>query len=89
MTLKTRIIYNPTAGPWDMTRSLKRLALYLDKSNWATELIQTSYPGDATFYARQAAEQGAEIVLVAGGDGTINEAVNGLVETPTVLASFR
>ncbi|TFG73788.1 MAG: diacylglycerol kinase family lipid kinase [Anaerolineales bacterium] len=85
MALKTRIIYNPTAGPWDMTRSLKRLALYLDKSGWSTELIQTAYPGDATFYARQAAEQGVELVLVAGGDGTINEAVNGLVDSPTVM----
>jgi len=68
-----------------MTRSLKRLSSYLAKSGWETELIQTAYPGDATSHARQAAEEGAELVLVAGGDGTINEAVNGLVHTPTVL----
>jgi diacylglycerol kinase (ATP) len=85
MAFKTRIIYNPTAGPWDMNRSLKRLSLYLDKSGWETDLIQTAYPGDATYHARQAAEEGTDLVLVAGGDGTINEAVNGLVGTPAVM----
>jgi YegS/Rv2252/BmrU family lipid kinase len=85
MALKTRLIYNPTAGPWDMNRALNRLSLYLSKSGWETELIQTAYPGDATLRARQAAEEGADLVLVAGGDGTINEVVNGLVHTSTAM----
>jgi diacylglycerol kinase (ATP) len=85
MTVKTRVIYNPTAGPWDMKRSLNRLSLYLEKSGWQTELVQTAYPGDATIQARQAAEDGTDLVLVAGGDGTINEVVNGLVHTHTAM----
>ena len=85
MAFKTRVIYNPTAGPWDMNRSLRRLSLYLDKSGWETDLIQTAYPGDAAIQARQAAEDGIELVLVAGGDGTINEVVNGLVHTSTAM----
>jgi hypothetical protein len=31
MKYKTLLIYNPTAGPWDMTRTLKRLAEYMYK----------------------------------------------------------
>lgn len=68
-----------------MTRSLKRLATHLGKSGWQTELVKTEQPGDATTQARAAAEQGADIVLIAGGDGTINEAVNGLSGTSTAM----
>ncbi|HNT73657.1 MAG TPA: diacylglycerol kinase family lipid kinase [Anaerolineae bacterium] len=85
MSYQTLLIYNPTAGPWDMTRALKRLAADLSKSGWNTELVQTEQPGDASHYARQAVEAGCDIVLIAGGDGTINEAVNGVVGSPTAL----
>lgn len=85
MSYKTLLIYNPTAGPWDMTGVLKRLATYLNKSGWQIDLIQTQQPGDATRYAKDAAETGKDMVLVAGGDGTINETVNGLVNSNTVM----
>jgi diacylglycerol kinase (ATP) len=85
MSYKTTLIYNPTAGPWDMTRSLKRLATYLGKSGWQTELVTTERSGDATTQARAAAEQGADVVLIAGGDGTTNEAANGLSGTSTAM----
>lgn len=85
MNYQTLLIYNPTAGPWDMTRALKRLAAYLDKAGWNTEIVQTEQPGDATRYARQAVNAGCDIVLVAGGDGTINEAVNGVVNSDAAL----
>lgn len=85
MNYQTLLIYNPTAGPWDMTRVLKRLAADLDKSGWNTDLVQTEHPGDATRYATQAVKAGCDIVLVAGGDGTIHEAVNGVVGSDAVL----
>lgn len=85
MMYKTTLIYNPTAGPWDMTRPLKRLAAYLSKAGWQTELVQTARQGDAVHHAREAAAQGVDLVLVAGGDGTVNEAVNGLCNTSTTL----
>jgi diacylglycerol kinase (ATP) len=85
MKYKTLLIYNPTAGPWDMTRTLKRLAEYMYKCGWEMDLVQTAQPGDATHYARRAVEDGLDIVLVAGGDGTINETVNGLAGAPTAL----
>jgi diacylglycerol kinase (ATP) len=85
MTMKTVLIYNPTAGPWDMLRPLKRLSAYLRTCGWDTELVQTQQEGDAGRYAREGAERNATMVLVAGGDGTINEVANGLTGTDTVL----
>lgn len=85
MALRTLLIYNPIAGPWDMTRVLKRLAEELHTHGWHIELVETHKPGDATWYARQATRDGLDLVLVAGGDGTINEAVNGVVGSNTIL----
>ncbi len=68
-----------------MTREMKRLAKDLGRHGWKVELIQTQHQGDARRYARLAAQDKADIVLAAGGDGTINEVVNGLVGTETIL----
>ncbi|MEY3277006.1 MAG: Diacylglycerol kinase catalytic domain, partial [Verrucomicrobiota bacterium] len=40
-------------------------------------LLATRGPGDAVALARQAGEAGADVVVAAGGDGTVNEVVNG------------
>jgi YegS/Rv2252/BmrU family lipid kinase len=85
MTCKTTLIYNPAAGPRDVTRALKRLATYLARSGWQTELVQTDGPGHAPAQARAAALQGADVVLIAGGDGSINETAQGLSGTTTAL----
>ncbi|HEU4901091.1 MAG TPA: diacylglycerol kinase family protein [Actinomycetota bacterium] len=51
------------------------------------ELLQTGHPGQATELAAQAvAELGCEVVAVLGGDGTVNEVVNGLRDTDVALA---
>ena len=47
--------------------------------------IATSGPGHAGEIARQEVERGAELILVAGGDGTINEAVNGMANSDVPL----
>lgn len=50
------------------------------------EIEATRQAGEATALAREAARRGMDAVWVAGGDGTVNEAVNGLVGTETALA---
>ena len=49
------------------------------------ELVATTGPGDATRISADAARQGVSDVIVAGGDGTINEALQGLVGTSARL----
>ncbi len=85
MAYKVLLIYNPTAGPWDMTRTLNRLASYLQGHGWQIELATTEQAGDATWYAQQAARSAFDLVLVAGGDGTINEVANGMAGSNTAM----
>jgi diacylglycerol kinase (ATP) len=83
--MNARLIYNPTAGPRDVRRGLKRVRALLRRRGWSVEIDLTEKPGDATALSRAAARDGYDAVIVAGGDGTINEAVNGLVGTQTAL----
>jgi len=49
------------------------------------EMVETSRRGHAARLARGAANEGVDVVVVMGGDGTLNEAANGLVDTDTAL----
>ncbi|MGI8937438.1 MAG: diacylglycerol/lipid kinase family protein [Iamia sp.] len=51
-------------------------------------LVETQRRDHATRLARGAAAEGADVVVVLGGDGTLNEAANGLVGTSTALATL-
>ncbi len=55
---------------------------------WDVERVPTQGAGDATRLAREAALQGYDMVVAAGGDGTINEVINGLVGSTTALATL-
>jgi YegS/Rv2252/BmrU family lipid kinase len=52
------------------------------------EVATTSRSGEGTEIARRAADDGVNVLLACGGDGTLNEAVNGLAGTSTALAAF-
>jgi YegS/Rv2252/BmrU family lipid kinase len=83
--VKARLIYNPTAGPRDARRPLRDAIRSLERHDWSVDLRTTQSAGDGTRLARGAAREGYDVCLVAGGDGTVNEAVNGLVGTETAL----
>jgi diacylglycerol kinase (ATP) len=57
----------------------------LDAHGITVDSIATSGPGHAGEIARRAVDCGADLILVAGGDGTINEAVNGMVHSDVPL----
>lgn len=81
------IVFNPVAGQADALANDIRVASDIwREQGWLVEVRPTTAPGDATRLAREAAAAGYDLVVAAGGDGTINEVVNGLAGTETALA---
>jgi diacylglycerol kinase (ATP) len=77
----TLIILNPAA---DSERAQKRQA-HVQSLARDCVVCTTTYTGEAEAMARRGAEQGFGKIVAAGGDGTINEVVNGLAGTGTTL----
>jgi YegS/Rv2252/BmrU family lipid kinase len=83
--MRSKLIVNPTSGPWDVRRELPAVLNHLEEYGWQTALHQTERAGEATDLARRAADQELDAVFVVGGDGTINEVINGLAESEVAL----
>jgi diacylglycerol kinase (ATP) len=78
---KAILISNPRTGRYGTRRqpNLQELCEHLQKHNVQVELVSTTGPGDATRIAVCAAKNGCDEVIVSGGDGTINEVLQGLI----------
>ncbi len=74
-----QVILNPAAGAGNGLRILPELKRQLDTTGISYDLIQSPAPGQPRQLAYQAAEAGVAVVVAAGGDGTVNEIVNGLM----------
>lgn len=83
--MRSKLIVNPRSGPWDVRRELPMVLNHLESHGWHTSLHETERAGEATQLAQQARDEGLDAVLVVGGDGTINEVINGLAESPVAL----
>ncbi|RHW32447.1 diacylglycerol kinase [Neobacillus notoginsengisoli] len=75
---RARIIYNPTSGREIFKRNLPEVLEKLERAGYETSCHATTGEGDATKAAKIAVERRYDVVIAAGGDGTINEVVNGL-----------
>ncbi|NQW01850.1 MAG: YegS/Rv2252/BmrU family lipid kinase [Rhodospirillales bacterium] len=75
MTLRILVIHNPVAGRHRQKR-LQTLLDLLAARGFVVDSHQTGQPGDAGAAARQARD--VDYIIAAGGDGTVNEIVNGL-----------
>jgi YegS/Rv2252/BmrU family lipid kinase len=75
----TKLIYNPAAGNGSAGNLLPRVQALLAERGFEHELLLTEGPGHALELARQASAAGCSLVIAAGGDGTINEVINGLM----------
>ena len=82
------LIYNPTSGRKRHRRfvEVEQAARILKDSGISTEFASTTARASATTIARQAVEQRRGMVIVCGGDGTINEVVNGLAGSRVPMA---
>jgi YegS/Rv2252/BmrU family lipid kinase len=74
------LIVNPTSGRGLAGRSLPELEAEFKQRKLDYELVLTERPWHAAELAEQAARRGVEVVVVASGDGTANEALNGLMK---------
>ncbi|GAC1459242.1 MAG: diacylglycerol kinase family lipid kinase [Ktedonobacteraceae bacterium] len=80
------IIANPTSGSYTQNRlQIEETLEYLQQHGWLVELCLTKAAGDARTFAREAVEQHISVVVVVGGDGTINEVIQELANSDTAL----
>jgi diacylglycerol kinase family enzyme len=77
------VIVNPYAST--VSDRLKHLVVYALKGRYQVEAIDTESKDHATEVSRQAAREGYDVVVAFGGDGTVNEAANGIVGTGTAF----
>lgn len=78
---KPKLIINPNADlgrAWRWASDLRSVVEEFGGADW----IGTVYPTHATELARQAAQDGYELVISVGGDGTTHEVINGLMQVP-------
>jgi diacylglycerol kinase (ATP) len=82
------LIYNPTSGRKRHTRfkEIEHAVRILKEAGITVELAPTGAPGAAVRIARQAVDQRRGMVIACGGDGTINEIVNGLARSQVPMA---
>jgi YegS/Rv2252/BmrU family lipid kinase len=76
---KYKIILNPTSGRGTAEEAVPDLDRFLREHNMDFDLVLTERPEHAIELAKQAALDGFDVVVVAGGDGTANEVINGLM----------
>ncbi|AOT55969.1 diacylglycerol kinase [Weissella soli] len=79
MSKRARIIYNPTSGREAIRRDLVDILNVYEQAGYETSAFATTAaPNSALNEARRAAQAGFDLLVAAGGDGTINEVVNGI-----------
>ena len=79
--MKIRFIINPISG----TGKQKGIEEYITKHFKNFEIIHTKKTGDATRISKEAANENIDAIIAVGGDGTVNECLNSLVNTNTAL----
>lgn len=85
--MRVKVILNPWA---DRGRGAEQAAIIqqVAQQYGGVDLVQTQRPGHATELARQASDEGYDLVVAAGGDGTISDVVNGLIRGNKAVAKL-
>lgn len=77
---RARIIYNPTSGREGFKNNLPEVLQKFEEAGYETSVHATRGPKDATNAAKIAVARRFDIIVAVGGDGTINEVINGMAE---------
>ena len=86
--LRAALISNPQAGRNHgiRLRQIQKAIQELERGGASVTAYETSKPGEGAILARSAIDAGADLVVVCGGDGTINEVIGGLAHSNVPLA---
>jgi len=79
--LKAELIVNLTAGGGKPHKHLNTVLKHLKENGLNFKMCTTSHQGEAVELAQKAADNGAELIVSVGGDGTVNEIVNGIIKS--------
>jgi diacylglycerol kinase (ATP) len=84
MTRRVKLIANPVAGR-GAGKKIEIARQYLRKAGFEVDLTITGARGEAERAAAAARDESFDRILAAGGDGTLNEVINGLIPSPIPL----
>jgi diacylglycerol kinase (ATP) len=76
--IRARFIYNPSSGREEVKRRLPAILQMLERGGIETSCYMTEGKDDAARAASEAVERGFDLIIAGGGDGTLNEVVNGM-----------
>ncbi len=82
---RVHVLINPIAGGRKSRKMYPAVLRRLGESGVTCDVTVSQYPGQITDLASELAARGCETVVVCGGDGTVNEVVNGIAGTDTAL----
>ncbi|MGB1318274.1 MAG: diacylglycerol/lipid kinase family protein [Flavobacteriales bacterium] len=85
MKTKIRIIVNPVSGSGRRKKALRMIDEHLDTDKFDFELVKTQHHRHAIELTNQAIQAGCKAVIIAGGDGSINEVGATLAGTDVAL----
>jgi YegS/Rv2252/BmrU family lipid kinase len=83
---KIMFIYNPVSGLLSRYNIPSLVNKYIDHKKFDVSILMSEYAGHTKVIAKEAADKGFDIVVAIGGDGSVNEVVNGIIGTKTQLA---
>lgn len=83
--MKIKLIINPVAGRKSAKRSIPIIKKIFSELSTDFNMEITRYPTQAIDLSKEASKANFDIIVAAGGDGTVNEVVNGMIESRSVL----
>jgi diacylglycerol kinase (ATP) len=85
---RAMVICNPRSGTHDIQASLTRALDVLREQGWHVDIQRTQQAGDVARLSTEARQAGYQVVLTAGGDGSLNEAANALAYSEVALGTL-
>ncbi len=81
--INLKLIYNPSAGlQTQQDKAFLIIRKLMETDNYRISIFSTKKKDDAYYEAKKACAENFDIILACGGDGTVNEVVNGIMDSP-------